>query len=59
MLEYCFRCLSDAPGDAWDSADWLVLLTRDGEYLGIVCAGCIADDELALVQLEELYEIAA
>jgi hypothetical protein len=60
MLEYCYRCLSDAPGaDAWESADWLVLLTREGEYIGIVCSGCIADEDLAIVELEELYEIAA
>jgi hypothetical protein len=59
MLEYCFRCLSEAPHDAWDSADWLVLLTRDGDYLGIACVGCIADEDLALVAAEELYEITA
>jgi hypothetical protein len=59
FLEHCFRCLSDAPEDAWVASDWLVLLTREGEYLGIVCAGCIADDELALLELQELYEIAA
>ncbi len=60
MLEHCYRCLSDAPGEhAWESADWLVLLTRDGAYMGIVCSGCIADEDLALVDLEEPYEIAA
>ena len=57
MVEYCFRCLSDAPGTMrWDSADWLVLLTREGEYLGIVCVGCIADEDLALIDAEELYD---
>jgi hypothetical protein len=59
MVEYCLRCLSDAPHDAWDSAEWLVLLTREGEFLGIVCAGCIADEDLALVEGEELYGLAA
>jgi hypothetical protein len=59
MVEYCLRCLSDAPRDSWESADWLVLVTRDGEYLGIVCAGCIADEDLALVAAEELYTLAA
>jgi hypothetical protein len=59
MIEYCFRCLSQAPtGDASDAADWLLLVTREGQYLGIVCAGCIADEDLALVELEELYEPA-
>jgi hypothetical protein len=60
MVEYCVRCLSDAPsGEALDSADWLLLVTRDSEYLGVVCVGCVADEELALVQAEELYELAA
>jgi hypothetical protein len=60
MVEHCFRCLSEAPGaDAWQSADWIVLTTADGEYLGVVCVGCVADDGLALIELEELYEVAA
>jgi hypothetical protein len=59
MVEYCFRCLSDAPHDAFESDDWLVLVTREGEFLGVVCAGCIADEDLALVAAEELYGLAA
>ena len=60
MLDHCYRCLSDAPGArAWESPDWLVLVTRKGEYVGIVCSGCVADEDLALVELEELYRLAA
>jgi hypothetical protein len=60
MVEHCFRCLSQTSGaDGWQSPDWIVLATVDGEYLGLVCVGCVADDELALIELEELYEIAA
>jgi hypothetical protein len=60
MVEHCFRCLSESPGaDAWQSADWIVLTTTEGEYLGLVCVGCVADDELALIELEEVYEIVA
>jgi hypothetical protein len=60
MVEHCFRCLSETPGaDAWQSADWIVLATPDGEHLGLVCVGCVADDELTLIELEAVYEIAA
>jgi len=65
MAEYCSDCLSLAPGgDPLESEDWRVLVTREGEYLGAVCvgavcAGCIADEELALIELEERYELAA
>jgi hypothetical protein len=60
MAEYCFHCLSvAADGDPLESADWLVLVTRDGEYLGAACSGCIADEDLALAALEEAYGLAA
>ena len=36
-----------------------MLLMRNGEYLGIVCAGCTVDEELALIELEEVRELAA
>jgi hypothetical protein len=54
VVEHCYRCQSDAPADAWSSDDWLVLLTRDGDLLGIACVGCVADQELVLAELEEL-----
>jgi hypothetical protein len=60
MAEYCFHCLSVATdGDPLQSEDWLVLVTRDGEYLGVVCSGCVVDEDLAVVELEELYRVAA
>jgi hypothetical protein len=60
VAEYCFRCLSVAPdGDPLESEDWLVLVAREGEYLGVVCSGCIADEDLALLELEALHELAA
>jgi hypothetical protein len=60
VLEHCFRCLSHTPaGDPLRSPDWLALVAREGEYLGIVCVGCVADEEIALIELEALYEIAA
>jgi hypothetical protein len=36
-----------------------MLVTREGDYLGVACPGCIADKDLALIELEELYELAA
>jgi hypothetical protein len=60
MVEYCLDCLAvAADGDPLDSPHWLVLVTRDGECLGVICAGCVADEELALVELEEVYGLAA
>ncbi|HEV7528674.1 MAG TPA: hypothetical protein VGO29_07240 [Solirubrobacteraceae bacterium] len=60
MVEHCFHCLSAAPsGDVQDAEDWLMLVTRDGEYLGVACSGCIADEDLALIELEALHELAA
>jgi hypothetical protein len=53
-IEWCERCLSEAPGPASpEYAEWLVLSTPDGEYLGIVCAGCIAEPELLALELED------
>jgi hypothetical protein len=53
-IEWCERCLSQAPGEfSPEYAEWLVLSTPDGEYLGIVCAGCIAEPELLARELED------
>jgi len=53
-IEWCERCLSEAPGEsAPEYAEWLVLSTPEGEYLGIACAGCIAEPELLALELEE------
>jgi hypothetical protein len=60
MAEHCVHCLSVAiDGDPLASEDWLVLVTRDGESLGVACWGCVADEGLALNELEELYGLAA
>jgi hypothetical protein len=48
-IEWCECCLAEAPAA---SADWYVLTTREGEHLGVVCAGCVADEELMLLELE-------
>jgi hypothetical protein len=56
MLEHCDTCLAPAPG--WDEpayAEWHVGVDRDGSYLGVVCPGCFAGEEMAFlcVQVEE------
>lgn len=59
-IEWCERCLSEAPGEASpEYAEWLVLSTPGGEYLGIVCAGCIAEPELLALELEDALLAAA
>jgi hypothetical protein len=59
-IEWCERCLSEAPGESSpDYAEWLVLSTPGGEYLGIVCAGCIAEPELLALELEDALLAAA
>jgi hypothetical protein len=53
FLESCVCCASVAP--SWSSAeygDWVVLLSRRGEYLGVACVGCVADEELLVLVLE-------
>lgn len=59
-IEWCERCLSEAPGESSaEYAEWLVLSTPDGEYLAIVCAGCIAEPELLAIELEDALLAAA
>lgn len=58
-FEWCHRCLHPAP--EWSSPEyreWHLVLTADGLYLGVVCVGCLADEELALVELAALAEAA-
>jgi hypothetical protein len=55
-LEHCERCHCAAP--SWESADfaeWHELISDDGEYLGLVCVGCLADEQLLLVHLQAAY----
>jgi hypothetical protein len=60
MIEWCERCLSEAPGPSSSEwTEWLVLSTPDGEYLGLVCAGCIAEPELLTLELEDELLAAA
>lgn len=52
-------CASIAP--SWSSAeygDWIALLSRDGEYLGVACVGCVADEELLVLELESALALA-
>lgn len=59
-IECCERCLSEAPGEfSPEYAEWLVLSTPDGEYLAIVCAGCIAEPELLALELKDALLAAA
>jgi hypothetical protein len=51
-LEICHCCQAFAP--AWSSpeyAEWHIVITADGELLGVVCAGCLIDDELIAIEL--------
>jgi hypothetical protein len=52
-IEWCERCLAEASAA---DADWYVLISREGEYLGVVCAGCVADEDLLRLQLEAASE---
>ena len=53
MIESCACCASLAPSARSTSyADWFLLLSRDGEYLGVACVGCVADEELLVLELE-------
>ncbi|HTA35852.1 MAG TPA: hypothetical protein VK761_03965 [Solirubrobacteraceae bacterium] len=53
MIESCTCCASLAPSPkSADYADWFVLLSRGGEYLGVACVGCVADEELLVLGLE-------
>jgi hypothetical protein len=59
-IEWCERCLSAAP--SWAEAEygeWVVLSTRHGDCLGVVCAGCVADEELLALELEDELAAAA
>ena len=50
MPEECFCCGAFAP--RWDDpgyAEWVLELTDEGEYLGIVCPGCFAGEGLAFL----------
>ena len=54
MIESCTCCASIAPSPASAGyADWFVLLSRAGEYLGVACVGCVADEELLVLDLED------
>jgi hypothetical protein len=49
----CHCCLTPAPHDRPpEHTGWYVLTSRDGELLGLACVGCVADEELLVVELE-------
>jgi hypothetical protein len=53
MIEHCYRCLCSSPdGESPEYLEWHLVINREGEYLGIVCAGCFPGEENALVELE-------
>ncbi len=55
MTEHCYRCLCLAP--SWESAayaEWHEVISLEGEYLGVLCIGCLADEDLALLELESI-----
>jgi hypothetical protein len=52
MKEYCHRCQCVAP--SWESptyAEWHEVISPQGEYLGVLCVGCLAGEDLALLEL--------
>ncbi len=58
LFESCVRCASIASSSSVELDDWLVLLSRDGEYLGVACVGCVADEELLVLELESSLALA-
>jgi hypothetical protein len=58
-IEVCHCCQTIAP--AWSSpqyAEWHVVIAADGEFLGLVCIGCLGDDELIAIELESSLQPA-
>jgi hypothetical protein len=58
-IEVCHCCQAIAP--AWSSPeyrDWQIVSGADGELLGVVCVGCLIDDELIVFELESLLQPA-
>lgn len=54
LIESCVCCASIAPlPDAADRSEWIVLISRDGEQLGVACVGCLAEEELLVLELED------
>jgi hypothetical protein len=52
MKEHCYRCQCLAP--SWESpayAEWHEVISPEGEYLGVLCVGCLAGEDLALLEL--------
>jgi hypothetical protein len=59
FVESCICCASIAPlPDAAERADWIVLLSRGGELLGVACVGCLADEDLLVLELEDSLAVA-
>jgi hypothetical protein len=59
FFDCCLRCLAPAPPrSSGEHADWRELLDRRGERLALVCSGCVADEELLVVELEAALEPA-
>jgi hypothetical protein len=53
LLPSCHCCLAPALHDRPpEHTGWYVLTSRAGELLGLACAGCVADEELLMVELE-------
>jgi hypothetical protein len=60
MIDHCFRCQVLSP--RWDSSEfleWHELTTERGEHLGLLCAGCLADEHLVLIHVQDAYSLAA
>ena len=56
FLESCHCCQSIAP--SWSSpdyAEWHLLSTPRGEVLGVVCVGCLVDEQQLLFELEAAF----
>ena len=50
MVEECACCGAGAPRwDAEEYVEWVLELTPEGAYLGVVCPGCFAGEGLAFL----------
>jgi hypothetical protein len=53
MLEHCEICLAPAP--TWEEPEyleWHLGVDREDSYLGVVCPGCFAGEEIVFLRVE-------
>lgn len=50
MIEHCIHCQAEAP--PWDAAEyalWHLGVDERGVYIGVVCEGCFAGEDIVFV----------